>query len=46
MIINLSIGKIDHEVLSEGIREQDHDTRQILFSSLIKNIPHETIMEV
>ena len=32
--------------MSEGIREQDHDTRQILFSSLIKNILHEAIMEV
>ncbi|POG61498.1 hypothetical protein GLOIN_2v1486191 [Rhizophagus irregularis DAOM 181602=DAOM 197198] len=32
--------------MSIGIREQEQDTRQILFQSLIKTIPPEAIMEV
>src|SRR6266487_2235532 len=36
----------DHEELNGEIREQEQDVRQILFSSLIKTIPHEAILEV
>ena len=32
--------------MSEGIREQEQDTRQIFFRSLVKNIPFESILEV
>ena len=32
--------------MSIGIREQEQDTRQILFRSLIRNIPSEAIIEV
>ncbi|CAB4461118.1 unnamed protein product [Rhizophagus irregularis] len=38
--------EIDNEEMSIGIREQEQDTRQILFQSLIKTIPPEAIMEV
>src|SRR5579862_8308589 len=36
----------DNEEMSIGIREQEQDTRQILFRSLIKTIPPEAIIEV
>ena len=36
----------DNEEMSIGIREQEQDTRQILFRSLIKTIPPEAIVEV
>ena len=36
----------DDEEISIGIREQEQDTRQILFRSLIKTIPLEAIIEV
>ncbi|CAB4483511.1 unnamed protein product [Rhizophagus irregularis] len=35
----------DNEGISNGIREQEQDIRQILFQSLIKNIPPEAILE-
>jgi hypothetical protein len=38
--------EIDNEEISIGIREQEQDTRQILFRSLIKTIPPEAIKEV
>jgi hypothetical protein len=37
---------IDNEVINNGIREQEKDTRQILFQSLVKDIPLEAILEV
>src|SRR6185437_12884122 len=36
----------DNEEISAGIREQEQDTRQILFQSLIRNIPPEAVIEV
>ena len=36
----------DNEKISIGIREQEQDTRQILFRSLVGNIPPEAILEV
>ena len=38
--------EIDNEEISNGIRKQEQDVRQILFKSLIKNIPPEAILEV
>ena len=38
--------EIDNEKISDGIREQQQDIRQILFRSLVKNIPPEAILEV
>ncbi|CAB4476460.1 unnamed protein product [Rhizophagus irregularis] len=43
---NLIDVEIDNEEISNGIREQEQDVRQILFKSLIKNIPPEAILEV
>ncbi|CAB4432853.1 unnamed protein product [Rhizophagus irregularis] len=43
---NLIDMEIDNEDISNGIREQEQDVRQILFKSLIKNIPLEAILEV
>ncbi|CAI2201857.1 12890_t:CDS:1, partial [Funneliformis geosporum] len=36
----------DEEEISVGIREQTQDTRQILFRSLISNLPMEAILKV
>ncbi|PKK59518.1 hypothetical protein RhiirC2_794734, partial [Rhizophagus irregularis] len=36
----------DNEGISNGIKEQEQDIRQILFQSLIKNILPEAILEV
>ncbi|CAB4395879.1 unnamed protein product [Rhizophagus irregularis] len=38
--------EIDNEEISNGIREQEQDVWQILFKSLIKNIPPEAILEL
>lgn len=38
--------EIDNEEISDGIREKEQDVRQILFRSLVKNIPLEAILEV
>ncbi|CAG8517865.1 21188_t:CDS:2, partial [Cetraspora pellucida] len=35
----------DNKEISIGIRKQEQDTRQILFSSLVKNIPQEIILK-
>ncbi|PKY35112.1 hypothetical protein RhiirB3_395996, partial [Rhizophagus irregularis] len=43
---NLMDAENDNEGISNGIREQEQDIRQILFQSLIKNIPPEAILEV
>ncbi|CAB4380864.1 unnamed protein product [Rhizophagus irregularis] len=43
---NLIDVEIDNEEISNGIREQEQDVQQILFKSLIKNIPPEAILEV
>ena len=37
---------IDNEIINNGIREQKKDTWQILYQSLIKDIPPEAILEV
>ncbi|CAB4475156.1 unnamed protein product [Rhizophagus irregularis] len=42
---NLIDVEIDNEEISNGIREQEQDVRQILFKSLIKNISPEAILE-
>ncbi|CAB4475193.1 unnamed protein product [Rhizophagus irregularis] len=42
---NLINVEIDNKEISNGIREQEQDVRQILFKSLIKNIPPEAILE-
>ncbi|PKK49247.1 hypothetical protein RhiirC2_803478 [Rhizophagus irregularis] len=36
----------DDEEIGVGIREQERDTRQVLFRSLVSNLPTETILEV
>src|SRR5579862_9295397 len=38
--------EINNEEISIGISEQEQDTQQILFQSLIKTIPPEAIIEV
>ncbi|GBB86756.1 hypothetical protein RclHR1_13170002 [Rhizophagus clarus] len=43
---NLIDVEIDNKEISNGIREQKQDVQQILFKSLIKNIPPEVILEV
>ncbi|CAB5391444.1 unnamed protein product [Rhizophagus irregularis] len=43
---NLMDAENDNEGISNGIREQEQDIWQILFQSLIKNIPPEAILEV
>uniref|UniRef100_U9T8A6 Uncharacterized protein n=1 Tax=Rhizophagus irregularis (strain DAOM 181602 / DAOM 197198 / MUCL 43194) TaxID=747089 RepID=U9T8A6_RHIID len=42
---NLMDAENDNEGISNGIREQEQDIWQILFQSLIKNIPPEAILE-
>jgi len=38
--------EIDDDEINVGIREQEQDMRQILFRSLVRNIPSEAIVEV
>ena len=35
----------DDEEIGVGIREQERDTRQVLFRSLVSNLPTDTILE-